>query len=202
MVAPRIALTAAHCVVSVRLGHVVPPGAIHIVTGYDRGLFAHHAVAVALTIAPGFDLLRPDATRGADLALITLEADVIPAGLNLADAARGAAVMLGGYSQDRPERVTADTRCQVTGYGVDGEARPLLLHSCAGTRGTSGGAILVRSAGEWRVAGVEVAAYEGRPGGAAVPASAIVALERFRDAHLTRIPSNVSGGGGTSARPG
>ena len=176
MVTPILAWTAAHCVVSLRLGHVVPPSAVHILTGYDQGTFVRHAVAISVRIAPGFDLNRPDATRGADFALVTLGSPVVAAGLPLADAARGAPVMLGGYSQDRAEQLSADLHCRVTGSGVDPQARPLLLHDCAGTRGTSGGPILVRSGDAWAVAGIQVAGFDGGSGGVAVPASALHSL--------------------------
>ena len=178
MIAPRLALTAAHCVVSRRLGHVAPPSAIHVLAGYRDGQFTAHSVAEAVAVAPGFDILRPDDTRGADAALITLAAPVIDgiAALPLGEAARGAPVVLGGYSQDTEERITADTHCQVTGYGVDGEARPLLLHNCAATRGTSGAAVLDGFGAGWRMVGLQEGGFDNARGGTAVPASALAAF--------------------------
>lgn len=175
LIAPRLALTAAHCLVSLRLGHVAPPGAVHVVAGYRDGQFTAQSVAQAIAVAPGYDPARPDDTRGADVALVTLAEPVIPAtaALPLGEAPRYGPVVVGGYSQDREERITADAHCQVTGYGVDGQARPLLLHNCAATRGTSGAAVLDGFGAGWRVTGIEVGAYDTEVGGVAVPANAL-----------------------------
>ena len=175
LVAPRLALTAAHCVVSRRLGHLAPPEAVHVVAGYHDGQWTRHSVALAIAVAPGYDVNHPDNTRGADVALLTLADPVIDgtAALPLGNARPGTQAALGGYSQDREERITADTHCQVTGFAADGEGRPLLAHNCAGTRGTSGAAVLDGFGGGWRVTGVEVGAYNNASGGVAVPASAL-----------------------------
>ena len=178
LIAPRLALTAAHCVVSRRLGGLVPPSAVHVVAGYRDGQFAAHSVALAVAVAPGYDSGRQAATGGADVALVTLATPVIAAAaaLPIADTRPGAAVAVGGYSQDREERITADTACRITGAARDGEGRPLLVHDCAATRGTSGGALLSGAGGAWHVAGIEVGAFDARPGGVAIPAAAIHAF--------------------------
>ena len=64
--------------------------------------------------------------------------------------------MLGGYNQDRAEVIEADTACHVVTAGP-----ALLVHDCAGTRGTSGGPVLMRGPdGVWRVAGMQVGALQ------------------------------------------
>ena len=86
---------------------------------------------------------------------------------------RGARLMAGGFSQDRAERLQADVSCTALGYRP-GPTGPVLVHDCAGTRGTSGGPVLMQAPGEaWRVAGVQVAGNVGDAGGVAVPAAAI-----------------------------
>ncbi len=53
----------------------------------------------------------------------------------------GTAVVLGGYSQDKAQIITADTACMV--LGTDRTAKgPVLIHDCNGTRGTSGSPLL------------------------------------------------------------
>ena len=84
--------------------------------------------------------------------------------------------MLGGYGQDRAERIAVDLSCKLLGYGAGADGRILLVHDCAGTRGTSGGPLLVEAPGGWRVAGVQVAGNKNDVGGFAVPAAAIRAL--------------------------
>ncbi len=171
VVAPRAAVTAAHCLWSRRLGGWVPAGAVHVLTGYAAGTFTAHLLVEGYRIAPGYDPADAGATRGADLALLSLSG---PAPDVLALAAepprRGTAAVLGGYNQDRAEVIEADTRCAVTGMARDRGGRPLLLHDCDATRGTSGGPLLIRdSAGRLVLAGVQVAALIARAGGAAVP---------------------------------
>ena len=175
LIAPRLALTAAHCVASRRLGHVAPPEAVHVVAGYHDGQWTRHSVAAGVAVAPGYDVNRPDDTRGADVALLTLADPVVDgaAALPLGEPPRFGPVVVGGYSQDREERITADTHCQVTGYVTDGEGRPLLRHNCAATRGTSGTAVLDGFGAGWRVTGIEVGAFGSTAGGVAVPASAL-----------------------------
>ena len=85
--------------------------------------------------------------------------------------------MLGGYGQDRAEVVLVDTACFSAGY-ADGETQwPVLVHTCAGTRGTSGAPVLARDrTGMWRVVGVQATGRVDGVGGTAVPAAAVRAL--------------------------
>ncbi len=177
LIAPRLALTAAHCLYSVRLRRFVPAEEVHVLAGYAQGAYAGHSIAVGLRVAPGYDPLHPDADRAADAALVILAQPLAAPADTLALAERpvgaGVALMLGGYSQDRAEILTADTACHALGLvALPGGA--LLRHDCAGTRGTSGAPVLARGpAGGWVIAGLEVAAAEGRAEGLAVPAAAL-----------------------------
>ncbi len=159
MVGPRIVLTAAHCLAGHRAGRPVPPGSVHVLTGYASGRFARHSVAVSYRLA----------TRGEDVAVVTLADPVGVDTLPLADTdpPSGTAVVLGGYNRDRAEVIEADTGCRVI------DATPArLVHDCAGTFGTSGAPVLARAAdGSWRIVGLQVAAFTDRIGGVAIPAS-------------------------------
>jgi protease YdgD len=161
LVAPRTALTAAHCLRGRRLGHDVPPGAVHLLTGYAAGRFARHSLATGWQRAPD----------GSDVAVVTLAdpigIDVLP--LAAADPRAGATVALGGYNQDRAEVIDADLSCRVLA-ALPGR----LVHSCAGTFGTSGAPLLARGDdGTWTIVGLQVAAFTDRIGGIAVPASVL-----------------------------
>lgn len=171
MVAPRVAVTAAHCLWSRRLGGWVPPGAVHLLTGYAAGAFSAHLLAEGYRIAPGYDPAKPDATRGADLALLSLTAPAADVLALAPESPRpGTAAVLGGYNQDRAEVIEADTHCTVTATARDGGGRALLLHDCTATRGTSGGPLLVRDPeGRLALAGVQMAGRTAGAGGAAVP---------------------------------
>jgi protease YdgD len=181
LIGPRLALTAAHCLYGDRLGHFLPPASVHVLAGYAHGVYAHHSIAVALHIAPGYDPLHPGATRAADFALVTLAQPLVAQDQTLAldrqPVRNGDALMLGGYSQDRAEILTADTACHAIGHLILPGGPALLRHDCTGTRGTSGAPVLRRGAdGEWVIAGLEVAASAGEAEGLAVPAEALLAL--------------------------
>jgi protease YdgD len=169
LIGPRTALTAGHCLFSRRLGHDVPVGSVHVLTGYAGGRFARHSVAIGYRRA----------ADGSDVALVTLAepigVDVLP--LADADPPAGTPVMLGGYNRDRGEVIEADTGCHILAATPD-----RLFHDCAGTHGTSGAPLLARGAdGAWRIVGLQVAAFTGRAGGVAVPASRLRALSAPAD---------------------
>ena len=52
LVGPREALTAAHCVAG------LPPEALHVLLGYDRGEYAEHLRVRSAHLAPGADIAR------------------------------------------------------------------------------------------------------------------------------------------------
>lgn len=166
---PHWAVTAGHCVHSKRLGRVVPPTSIHLLIGYSGGAFTRHLLADEIRLLPG---AAPGAAgpRGDDVALLhvagpvssTLPPDPVPV-------VPGTPLMTGGYGQDRTERLSVDPGCHAVGVtaGVDGLA--MLLHDCAGTRGTSGGPVLAEAPeGGWRLVGLAVGARADRAGGVAV----------------------------------
>ncbi len=178
LVAPHLALTAAHCLYGLRLGHFVPPSSVHALLGYAGGGYVRHAVAVSYAVMPGFNPGANSGGAGADLALVRFAEPLADRVLPLAvDAVAGTALMLGGYGQDRAEVVLADVGCLAGNTVAGRDGRPVLMHDCAGTRGTSGGPVLSRMAdGAWGLVGIQVAANAGGVGGVAVPVSTVRAL--------------------------
>lgn len=173
MVAPHWAVTAAHCLGVTRLGHVAPPSAVHLLMGYADGSYVRHIVSDAVHV----DLdaaTDPGAHRGRDFALLHFAeaaTDFLPP--DTAALSPGAILQLGGYGQDRAERLAIDPACTMRGYQADSDRNPLLLHDCNGTRGTSGGAVISRVDGTWRLVGVAVAGNANGAGGVAVPAMTV-----------------------------
>lgn len=165
LLAPTLVATAGHCLYLPEVGHDISPPHVHFLRGVALDSWRAHAQGVRLAVPPGYDPRREGETMALDRAVVTLDH---PAG-DASDLLRiattmpppGAALVLGGYGQDREERLTADLHCHLVA-ALGG----LIRHDCAATRGTSGAPLLVETApGEWRVIGIEVAAYPDRPGG-------------------------------------
>ncbi len=176
---PQTVVTAAHCTYSRRLDHFLPPASVHVLLGYADGAFTRHAVAVSFHVANGYDP-RVAGGQGADIAVLTLAAPIAGPGEALVligqPIPRGSPLALGGYGQDRAERISADLSCKSLGYAASPDGRTMLMHDCAGTSGTSGGPILVQTSEGWRVAAVQVAGNRHGVGGSAVPAETIRAV--------------------------
>ncbi len=172
MVAPRIALTAAHCLYASRLGHFVPAGSIHLLSRYASGSFAHHSLVQSYRVASDYDPRAPDATRGSDAAVLVFAEDVgaaPPLPIAAITPLNETILALAGYSRDRAQRLQIDPACRALGLVVDQSGAPLLRHSCAGTTGTSGGPILHQGEnGGWRVVGLQSGARPHERGGVAV----------------------------------
>lgn len=180
MVAPDKVLTAAHCLVAPRTGQYVQPRSVHVLLGYHMGEWAARARVASFLAAPDYVPLR--GPMGADWALLTLEQrigtpDRILPLLRQAPPPRSA-LMMGGYQQDRPEVLLADTECRLIGLQRVGSAPATLVHDCAGTRGSSGAPLLARGPdGAWAVIGVQAAASADVALGHAAPAGAVARFE-------------------------
>jgi len=178
LIGPRTVLTAAHCLVAPRTRNLVQPGSVHFLLGYRLGAWTAHGRVAAFVVGPGY---RPDGSGppGADWAVLTLEQPLpVPPDRILPllrdPPAPRLALMLGGYQQDRPEMVLADTACRVLGERRDHAGRPLLIHDCAGTRGVSGAPLLARGAdGAWAVAGIASTVAAELALGAAAPTASL-----------------------------
>ena len=171
LVGPSTVLTAAHCVYNPRTGRNFPPGSLHFLIGYDGSRYAGHAIGIKLETGPGYDPIRPYQTSGSDWALISLDTTLGSADRVLpmiSEPEVGSTIMLGGYQQDHPLVLMADTECRIVGRATDAGGRLLLRHNCTGTRGDSGAPLLIEKGGKWYTAGVDVAAELGVASGLAV----------------------------------
>ncbi|MFE0758908.1 trypsin-like serine peptidase [Inquilinus sp. NPDC058860] len=179
LIGPRRVLTAAHCLFNPRTQRFLPASSLHVLFGYERGEFIEHALVTRVIRADAYDPQRPREDYAADWAILVLAADAPPQAppLLVADAMPppGTAVVLGGYSQDKAQIITADTACMV--LGTDRTTKgPVLIHDCNGTRGTSGSPLLELRDGDWQVVGIAVAGSTDRLTlNFAVPASAFAA---------------------------
>ena len=171
LVAPRVVLTAAHCLVSGNASRLVPPADVSVRLG------GRTARGTALRSGPGFDPAREEPWR-ADWALVTVAAPLggghaLP--LLREPPRQGTPATLAAWQHDRPDVLLADRACRVVTVSTFGAQGILVGHNCAGTVGSSGAPILVPAEGGYAVAGVQVKAALGQPLGVAVPAFTIPA---------------------------
>lgn len=180
LVAPRRVVTAGHCLLN-RAQQFLPASSLHVLFGYDRGDYREHRTVASLAVGGPFDPSRRPEGLARDWAVLTLSGDA-PAGVEPLPLVRvppepGTPLMLGGYSQDKAQIITADTACAALGVAQTQGRSSLLIHDCNGTRGVSGAALLVRvpnGQGAWGVAGIAVAAQtSAAPRNIAVPAASI-----------------------------
>jgi protease YdgD len=172
LVGPSTVLTAAHCVFNRLTQRYFVPGSLHFLVGYNGAQYAGHAVGIKIETGPGYDPSRPKETIGSDWALISLDARLGPSDrvLPMIDESPepGSSIMLGGYQQDHPLVLMADTDCRIIERVTDSAGRMLLRHNCTGTGGDSGAPLLIEKNGRWYTAGVDVAAQLGVASGIAV----------------------------------
>lgn len=177
LIGPSAVLTAAHCLVAPRSGNFVQPGSVHFLLGYDRGSSVAHARVAAFRTAPDYTPGRGPA--GADWAILTLDRPIGTPGRTLRllrePPPPRTPVMLGGYQQDRPEMLMADTGCRLIGLQRHAGGERSLVHDCAGTRGASGAPLLARGPdGAWAIIGIQAAVAPDIALGHAAPAGAVV----------------------------
>lgn len=187
LVAPRLVLTAAHCLLHPRTRQFVPARTLHFVAGYRRGEFGVHARAASFVVGEGYQPGRATgrAALARDWALLLLEGPVplrpVPVrALTPAEvrAALGRHTLSRiGYSQDRAHLPMRAGGCGLTGTAGDpptgaGPAAPdLWLHDCDAVPGDSGSAILTGRGDGLAVVAVQVAVTDAGHN-VAVPAAA------------------------------
>jgi hypothetical protein len=155
LVAPRLVLTAAHCV----RGAEVTPDDIRFDAGWSEGRPAirRRGAEVILAGAGGAPGL---AGLGEDVALVTLDADLpieAYAPLSLTDPEAGPFTLI-AFDRTAPDRPRPALLCRPLARRPD-----LLALDCPVVSGNSGAPLLQRDGDGWRVVAVMVASAQGRP---------------------------------------
>ena len=161
-------LTAAHCLFNRATARFLQPDALHFLLGYKGGEYRSHARVASYAIAPDYNPNDANKSIMADWAILTLmepvPKDTVRLPLSRNRSVIGERVMVGGFSQRYPFKMTADTDCAVRGMLPNG----LIVHDCAVMHGVSGAPLLAATGPDVRVVGVHVAT--------AGPAGSTVAL--------------------------
>ncbi len=167
LVAPKIVLTAAHCVVDGWKNAPHPANQIHFVAGVRRDKSLGHSTARCVRLPPGYSYLGPRRIQPdlpiqsvpfesfmRDIAIIVLAESIPVPPVAMADGnafAAGLPLTYAAYPSTRRFLLSVDRSCslleQADGlWGTDCDSHP----------GSSGGPILVEQQGELRVAAVLV----------------------------------------------
>jgi protease YdgD len=179
LIARDKALTAAHCLFNRGTHRFLQADALHFLLGYNRGEYRAYLRVSRYSIGPEFNPeAAPGASVTADWAILILAEqagmETAPIPLTETAATPGERIMVGGFSQKYPFKMTADADCSVRGVTPNG----LIMHDCAVMHGVSGAPLMKRvSASEFRVIGVHVATgvVGGAPMAFAVPTSRFAA---------------------------
>jgi protease YdgD len=137
----RTVLTAAHCLYSRRTLQYVRPQSVHVLLGYDRGLYGFHSVATSFRIGTGYNPERPSATAISDWAVLTLEMSAPSAYRPFPVAPvpeTGHTVLAAGFAQERSEVITRTPACAIEGHTENG----LIVSDCDVSQGLSGGPLI------------------------------------------------------------
>ncbi|WP_439817570.1 trypsin-like serine peptidase [Zavarzinia sp. CC-PAN008] len=169
LVAPRVILTAAHCMYEGETSNeLAQPEAF--LAGFRDGRALASARIVSWEIASGYDHERHITTSeidGLDYAFLTLDRDLgtrlgtfdirpmTDAEVMRLEKGSWLTVSLAGYSSDHEDRMTAHVGCHVVQVYDDNT----LFHECDTQVGASGAALFVNENGRYRIVAIHSAYY-------------------------------------------
>lgn len=160
LIAPRVVLTAAHCLYNHLTRALLQPVSLHVLIGATRGAYRWHRLVTRYTVGPGFDGTKggPQVSDWAELELESaIPGAVAPLRIMTEPPPPGTRIALPGYSQDHMQILMADLDC----HALAAADRPFIAHDCDATRGTSGGPLLLHQDGGWAVIGINIGATPG-----------------------------------------
>jgi len=142
LIAPDLALTAAHCLYNRKARRWVDATYVHLLLGYERGAFAFHGRAAGYV--RGEDGQAPEVSAS-DWAVIRLQQAAperfVPLSPLAATASEQYAVRLAGYGRPKVHLLDSSQECSVRLENA------LLVGNCPANFGMSGGPIVERSTG-------------------------------------------------------
>lgn len=177
LVDDRHVMTAAHCLWNPATKAPFAATSLHFVAGWSKGTYIADSKVVSAVLAdvPGFTPTVKTYDVVKDWAILELETPLgrtigaikplTPSEIDT-DVRLGTPLTIAGYNQDIAQDLRVDDGCaveRVTRNGLSFE------HACNGTKGVSGGPLLVKVGGNYRVAGLLVGVE--RPSGVSVAVS-------------------------------
>ena len=173
VIAPDKVLTAAHCLFNRATARFLQPDALHFLLGYKLGEFRSHSRVASYVLGPNYNPDEVSKSLLSDWAIAMLmeplSKNTTPFPLAKNPSVPGDKIMVGGFSQRYPFKMTADTECGVRGVLPNS----LIVHDCAVMHGVSGAPLLIGTGQDVYVVGVHVATGgpTGSVAGFAVPVS-------------------------------
>ncbi len=170
LVAPTVALTAAHCVINADGSSGMPDA---FLAGFNGNSHAARAEIVSFLANPGYN---PEISQeGEDWAFLELSwpigeetgyfevHEINDQDIALLDAGQWDLLSQGGYSWDSPDRMTANAGCPIV------EIREAFgfLHQCDTTHGDSGSPLFIERDGRYLIVGVDSEFLDTEKGGLA-----------------------------------
>jgi protease YdgD len=167
LVAPKLVLTAAHCLWNKKRQVWLKPNTIHFLAGYHRGSYIAHSIAVKFHISPKYDPKHGNklSVAAKDWAILELKYDMSdkvgtialsPVGPDLYKdlMAHHTKFVQAGYSQDKAHILSVNQNCPMKNYNAD---LNLVMHTCDAVHGDSGSPIFYIQDGLPKIAYIHVA---------------------------------------------
>ena len=155
LIAPKLVLTAAHCMFDAYTGKQIDPRLISFNAGWRQGRASAHRIARRVVVHPAYQPknLEEFDNVGNDIAIVELEHPIRNTAIAPFDRASrppvGTSVKVVSYARERADMPSLEEPCEILG-----KSKAVLVLSCDASFGASGSPIFVVQNGVPRIASV------------------------------------------------